>query len=214
MATKKTETKKSPTKAEIEATLTETKDELKDTQNALKEAMALIEELKKQQQPQVIVKSDTNRMSKIKCINLAHNPVNVATRPNAQGRVFTFKEYGQVQFIKYDDLLDIVSSYPNTIESGLIYIADKDFCEEQGIYNEGNVYTPEIMDRIVYLRDENDVDLLIGMSKPLLESTIVEIVKLYHKGEEMEANKLARIKKELGYDIEKMSEDVVDFAND
>ena len=211
MATKKT----TPTKAEIEETLNETKDELKDTKNALKEAMALIEELKKQQTPQVIVQSDNRRAtSKIKCINLAHNPVNVSTQPHAQGRVFTFNEYGQAHYIKYDDLLDVISSYPNTIDSGMIYIADKDFCEEQGISNECNVYTKDIMDKIVYLRDDNDVELLCGMSAPLLESTINEIVKLYHAGEEMEANKLARIKKELGYDIDKMSESIVDVAND
>jgi hypothetical protein len=57
------------------------------------------------------------------------------------------------------------------------------------------------MDEIVYLREDKDVDLLIGMDKALLESTIVEIARLYHAGEAMEPNKLARIKKELGYDI-------------
>ena len=46
------------------------------------------------------------------------------------------------------------------------------------------------------------------MSKPLLESTIREIAELYNKGEEMEANKLERIKKELGFDIVKLADDI------
>jgi hypothetical protein len=138
--------------------------------------------------------------------------VNVATQPNAQGRVFTFKEYGQAQFIRYDDLLDIISSYPNTMKSGMIYVADKAFCDEQGLYDDSDViYTKELMDEIVYLREDKDVDLLAGMDKALLESTLVEIARLYHAGEAMEANKLARIKNELGYDIAKMADDMKIF---
>ena len=125
------------------------------------------------------------------------------------GRVFTFNEYGQAHFIKYDDLLDIISSYPNTIESGLVYIANKDFCVEQGIYEDiTQIYTKDMVDKIVYLRDDTDVDLLCNMSKPLLETTIMEIARLYNMGEEMEPNKLARIKNELGYDITELAKDV------
>lgn len=210
MATNKTKaaekpaTKKTQTKADIE-------NELKSTQEALKEAMSLIKELKEQANavPQVVVQQKNPKTSKIKCINLAHNPLNVSTEPDGQGRTYTFSEYGQVQFIKYDDLLDIISAYPNTMQSGMVYIADKDFCEEQGLYDDVQiVYTKDIMDELVYLRTDKDVDLLCGMNKNLLESTIMEIARLYHNGESMEANKLATIKKNLGYDIVKMSEDL------
>jgi hypothetical protein len=201
-----TTNKKAPTKADIEK-------ELADTKSALDEALALIKELKANPvTPQVVVQQNNPKISKIKCINLAHNPVNVATQPNAQGRVFTFKEYGQAQFIRYDDLLDIISSYPNTMKSGIIYVADKAFCDEQGLYDDSKViYTKELMDEIVYLREDKDVDLLAGMDKALLESTLVEIARLYHAGEAMEANKLARIKNELGYDIAKMADDMKIF---
>ena len=216
---------KAPTKAEIENELKNVKNSLKqneealkekenvlqETQNALKDAMELIQQLKEQvnQQPQVVVQNDNKAMSKIKCINIAHNPVNIATMPNGQGRVFTFREYGQVQYIRYDELLDIISAYPNTMESGIIYIADRNFCKEQGLYNDDDViYTKEVMDKIVYLREDIDVDMLCNMSKPLLESTIREIAELYNKGEEMEANKLERIKKELGFDIVKLADDI------
>ena len=197
-------TTKAPTKAEIEK-------ELKETKNALQEAMELINQLKGQinQPQQIVVQSDKRANAKIKCINIAHHPVNISTFPNGQGRVFEFKEYGQVQYIRQDDLLDIISSYPRTRESGLIDVADKDFCDEQNLYeNEEVVYTKELMDKLVYLREDVDVDLLCGMSKPLLESTIREIAQLYNQGEYMEPNKLERIKKDLGYDIAKIADDI------
>ena len=65
-----------------------------------------------------------------------------------------------------------------------------------------------MVDKIVYLRDDTDVDLLCNMSKPLLETTIMEIARLYNMGEEMEPNKLARIKNELGYDITELAKDI------
>lgn len=197
-------TTEAPTKAEIEK-------ELKETKNALQEAMELINQLKGQinQPQQIVVQSDKRANAKIKCINIAHHPVNISTFPNGQGRVFEFKEYGQVQYIRQDDLLDIISSYPRTMESGLIYVADKDFCDEQNLYeNEEVIYTKELMDKLVYLREDVDVDLLCGMSKPLLESTIREIAQLYNQGEYMEPNKLERIKKDLGYDIAKIADDI------
>lgn len=205
-------TTKTPTKAQIEGELQETKEALKETQNALQESMALIQELKaqiNQQPPQVVVQNDKRSSSRIKCVSIAHFPVNVSTLPSGQGRVFTFNEYGQAHYIKHDDLLDIISSYPKTMESGIIYIADRDFCEEQGLYEDSSkIYTKEVMDKLVYLRDEADVDMLCGMSKELAESTIREIAKLYNQGEYIEPNKLERIKKEIGYDIVKIASDI------
>ena len=205
MAEKKT-TAKSPTKQDIQKELDETK-------TALKDAMDLIAQMKEQmaQQPQVTVVNATERRpnAKLKCINLYHGHLNVSTRPDGRGRVYEFKEYGQVQYIKYDDMLDIISSYPNTIASGLLYIVDKDFCDEQGVYEDmDKIYTKEMLDKLVYLREDMDVELLKGMSKPMLENVIMEIARLYNANEEMEPNKLAEIKKDLGYDIIKIAKDI------
>ena len=202
------------TKAELQDNLKEAKAELKETKDALKDAMSLIEDMKKklEEQPQVtVVQQPVERRtnSKIRCISLSYDPLNVSTLPNGQGRVFTFKNYGQSMYIKYDDMLDILSAYPNTIESGLLYITDKEFCEEQGVYDDmDKIYTKDILDKVVYLRRDVDVELLQGMSKPLLESTIRKIAELYNANEAMEANKLAAIKETLDYDIVKIAEDI------
>ena len=223
MAEKETKKKNNNTvtKAVLQENLDSAKDELKEvrselseTKNALNDAMSVIAEMKKklEEQPQVtVVQQSEGRRgnSKIKCMSLCYEPVNIATMPHGQGRVFEFREYGQTIYIKYDDMLDVISSYPNTIGSGLIYIADKEFCEEQGIYDDMNqVYTKELLDKIVRLHDDVDVELLSGMSKPLLESTVRKIAELYNANEFYEPNKLARIKKDLGYDIIQIAEDI------
>ena len=202
----KTTTTKAPTKQDIQNELNETKD-------ALKEAMELIAQLKEQVQatPQVTVvqQQDKRPNAKIKCISLSHCPLNVATRPNAHGRVFEFKDYGQAIYIKYDELLDIISSYPNTMASGLLYITDKEFCEEQGLYDDmGKVYTKDMIDEIVRMRDDIDVELLGGMSKDMLEDVIMEIAKRYNAHEEIEANKIAEIKKRYNYDIVEIADKI------
>ena len=202
------------TKAVLEENLKETKEELKETKTALKDAMTLIEDMKKklEEQPQVtVVQQPTEKRpnSKIKCISLSYDQLNVSTLPNWQGILYSFNSYGQAPFIKYDDMLDINSSYPNTIASGLLYITDKEFCEEQGVYEDmENIYTKEMLDKVVYLRGDIDVELLQGMKKPLLESTVRKIAELYNANERMEANKLDEIKRTLGYDIVKIAEDI------
>ena len=169
MAEKKA-TAKAPTKQDIQKELDETK-------NALKDAMDLIAQMKEQmkQQPQVTVVNTTEKRpnAKLKCINLYHGHLNVSTRPDGRGRVYEFKEYGQVQYIKYDDMLDIISSYPNTMASGLLYIADKDFCDEQNVYEDmDKVYTKEMLDKeeydaiIIAVGSEPIVPNLPGIDKP------------------------------------------------
>lgn len=159
---------------------------------------------------QDVVQNDNNfGIKKIKCINLMHNPLNISTEPNGMGRVYSFKNYGDSRMIKFDDIADIVASYPNTMEGGLCYICDPNAVEALGLSEEyKNIYNKEIMDRIVWLREESDVDLFIGMDKNLQESTSIEIAKLINSNERMDYNYLRRIKDECGIDIEGIAKEL------
>ena len=159
---------------------------------------------------QDVVQNDNNfGIKKIKCINLMHNPLNISTEPNGMGRVYSFKNYGDSRMIKFDDIADIVASYPNTMEGGLCYICDSKAVEALGLSEEyKNIYNKEIMDRIVWLREESDVDLFIGMDKNLQESTSIEIAKLINSNERMDYNYLRRIKDECGIDIEGIAKEL------
>ena len=64
------------------------------------------------------------------------NPLNISTEPNGGGRTYSFKNYGDSRLIKFDDLSDIVASYPYTMEHGLAYICDKETVKELGLEEE------------------------------------------------------------------------------
>ena len=185
----------------------------------IKQLMAKIEEQNKamaelqskvNNQPTFVVQQD-NGMSgkKIKCVNLMHGIVNVSTEPNGQGRLYMFEKYGDYNMIKYDDLSDIVASYPYTMEHGLIYICDRDAVEALGLTDEyEHLYTKEVMDKLVYLREQADVDIFIGMEKNMQESTAVEIAKMMNANERMDYNYLREIKDKTGLDIEEIAKEL------
>ena len=165
--------------------------------------------------PQTVIvdQSQSNAMhgKKIKCINLMHCAVNVSTEPNGQGRVFTFDKYGSYKMIKFDDLSDIVSSYPYTMEHGLIYICDKMAVEELGLSDEySKLYTKEIIDKMIYLREQTDVDMFLGMEKNMQESTAMEIARKIYANERVDRNFIFDIKEKTGIDIDLLVQELKD----
>lgn len=194
----------------------ETKQENQD--EIIKQLMAQIEaqnkmmaELQKKVDSQptyVVPKENKLGTEKIKVINLMHNELNLSTEPNGQGRVFNFEKYGDSRLIRFDELADIVSTYPNTMENGFAYICSQEAVEALGLKEEyEKIYTKEMMDRIPYLREESDVELFIGMNKALQESTASEIARLINANERMDYNYLRRIKDECGIDIEELAKE-------
>ena len=170
-------------------------------------------QINNQAQPDTIIQQ-TNSMSskKVKVINLMHNPLNISTEPNGKGRIYSFKNYGESKLIKYDDLVEIISSYPNTMESGVAYICDKEAVEALGLADEyEHLFDKTIMDRIVWLREETDLDLFLGMNKKLQESTAVEIAKLLNANERIDLNYIRAIKDKAGIDIEQIAQNLKDM---
>ena len=64
------------------------------------------------------------------------------------------------------------------------------------------------MDRVVYLREQSDVDIFLGMEKNMQESTAMEIAKLMNLNERMDYNYLREIKEKTGIDIEQIAKDL------
>lgn len=137
------------------------------------------------------------------------NPINVSTEPDGQGRVFTFENYGDSKLISFDNLSDIVSSYPYTMENGFIYIANKEAVDKLDLTDAyTNIYDKETMDKIALLREETDVDLFIGMEENLRESVAIEIARNILANETIDYNHLKRIEKEVGINIEQIAKDI------
>lgn len=161
-------------------------------------------------QPQVIIqKEQTSGARKIKCINMMENELNVSTKPDGKGVVYTFPGFRSSWNIKFDELSDIVAAYPNTMQKGILYIADKQAVEELSLsdYYE-DILKPEVVEELVYLREDGDVELFISMESNLQAQTAVKIAKLINNGEKMDYNKLRRIKDAIGIDLEEVAKEL------
>ena len=148
------------------------------------------EQINNQPQP-TIIQQTNNGLSgkKVKVVNLMHNTLNISTEPRGMGRVYTFKEYGDSRLIKYDDLADIVASYPRTMEGGFAYICDKEVVESLGLADDyQKLFDKETMDRIVKLQDESDLELFLGMDIKLQESTATKIAQRINANEKVDYN--------------------------
>lgn len=212
----KTEEIKVVSEKPTESLKTEAEIELEQTKKMLAEMQEQMAKMQEQMaaKTEVVVKQMPLRSNdKIKCISLSPNPVNVSTQPNNRGKKFTFEKYGSSWSIRRGDLEDIVSSYENTMKSGLIYVCDRDFIEEQGLdeYYNNSLYSKELLDKLVYLREDADVEMFLNMSKQLQEATAVRIARLFKMNEHYEPNVLARIKTEAGFDIEQMAQEYVEM---
>jgi hypothetical protein len=67
------------------------------------------------------------------------------------------------------------------------------------------LFTKDVIDKIVYLREESDVDMFLGMESHLQESTALEIAKLMNANERMDYNYLRTIKEKTGIDVEEIA---------
>lgn len=182
----------------------------------LEEQNAKMAEMQKQiensNKPQTVVVNNENanmRSKKVKVVNLMQNALNISTEPNGSGRVFTFNKYGDSKLIKFDDLADIVAAYPYTMEHGLAYICDKEVVEELGLSDEyAKLFDKERMDKVVWLREESDLDLFLGMDINLQESAAKRIAELINANERMDYNYLRTIKEKTGIDIEEIAREL------
>lgn len=219
--TKKTTSRTKKTTVEPTNT-TETNSTTADTNDIIAQLKAQIEAQNKQMaelqeqinaKQSVIIQStnETDKFAtkKIKCINLMHNPVNISTEANGSGKVYTFEKYGDTRLIRFDEIADIVSAYPNTMEKGYIYIANKEAVEALGLTEDyEKVYDKETMDKLIMLREEVDLELFLGLDDNLMESAVVEVAKRINTNEQIDYNYLARIKAETKYDILTIAEDL------
>lgn len=183
-------------------------EELKATLKQMQEQMVQMQKM--MQAPQVqIVKEVGSSGKKVKLISLMHNEINVATNSDGTGTVKTFEKYGDVRLVKFDDLSDMVSSYPYTFSHGLIYIADSDVVNELGLAEEyAHIYDKKTVDKITRLEDDVDVDMFIGMEKNMRESVAIDMAKKINDGVKYDLNKLRDIKEKCGIDVEEMARNI------
>ena len=200
---------------EVEPTINDRDDLIQQLMAQIAEQNAKMAEMQAQinnnKSTTIIQQANSFNSKKIKVVNLMCNPLNISTEPNGEGRVYAFKEYGDTKLIKYDDLVEIVSSYPNTMEKGYAYICDKDAVESLGLTEEyKSLFDKDTMDKVIWLRNETDLELFLGMDDYLQESVAVKIAEKINANERIDYNYLRTIKDKTGIDIEAIAQDLKD----
>lgn len=207
-ATTKTEkTEKVAEPKTVDAEKEDLKEQNKQMAEMLKQMQAQIEQLKAESNKVQVIQTVGSSGKKVKVINLAHCPVSVSTEGDGQGIVKTFNKYGDVLTIKFDVLSDMVANYQNTFSRGYLRILDKDVVDELSLTDEyEELYTKEMIDEIINLQTDGAVDLFINMDDTLRETTARTIAMNLKNGQVYDFNRLHRIEKETGINIEKLSE--------
>jgi len=207
-ATTKTEkTEKVAEHETVDAEKEGLKEQNKQMAEMLKQMQAQIEQLKAESNKVQVIQTVGSSGKKVKVINLAHCPVSVSTEGDGQGIVKTFNKYGDVLTIKFDVLSDMVANYQNTFSRGYLRILDKDVVDELSLTDEyEELYTKEMIDEIINLQTDGSVDLFINMDDTLRETTARTIAMNLKNGQVYDFNRLHRIEKETGIDIEQLSE--------
>lgn len=207
-ATTKTEkTEKVAEPETVDAEKEDLKEQNKQMAEMLKQMQAQIEQLKAESNKVQVIQTVGSSGKKVKVINLAHCPVSVSTEGDGQGIVKTFNKYGDVLTIKFDVLSDMVANYQNTFSRGYLRILDKDVVDELSLTDEyEELYTKEMIDEIINLQTDGAVDLFINMDDTLRETTARTIAMNLKNGQVYDFNRLHRIEKETGINIEKLSE--------
>lgn len=207
-ATTKTEKTEKVTEPEtVDAEKEDLKEQNKQMAEMLKQMQAQIEQLKAESNKVQVIQTVGSSGKKVKVINLTHCPVSVSTEGDGQGIVKTFNKYGDVLTIKFDVLSDMVANYQNTFSRGYLRILDKDVVDELSLTDEyEELYTKEMIDEIINLQTDGAVDLFINMDDTLRETTARTIAMNLKNGQVYDFNRLHRIEKETGINIEQLSE--------
>lgn len=207
-ATTKTEkTEKASEPKTVDTEKEDLKEQNKQMAEMLKQMQAQIEQLKAESNKVQVIQTVGSSGKKVKVINLTHCPVSVSTEGDGQGIVKTFNKYGDVLTIKFDVLSDMVANYQNTFSRGYLRILDKDVVDELSLTDEyEELYTKEMIDEIINLQTDGAVDLFVNMDDTLRETTARTIAMNLKNGQVYDFNRLHRIQKETGIDIEKLSE--------
>lgn len=205
--TKTEKTEKVAESKTVDAEKEDLKEQNKQMAEMLKQMQAQIEQLKAESNKVQVIQTVGSSGKKVKVINLAHCPVSVSTEGDGQGIVKTFNKYGDVLTIKFDVLSDMVANYQNTFSRGYLRILDKDVVDELSLTDEyEELYTKEMIDEIINLQTDGAVDLFVNMDDTLRETTARTIAMNLKNGQVYDFNRLHRIEKETGINIEQLSE--------
>ena len=191
-------------------TTVEKKDKELEKQNAelldlIKSMKEEINNLKSQQsiQPQVIVQQSANNdlTRTVKVTSLIGNTYFLSTQPNGRGATFRFNNYGDSLNIKFTEMQSILQIYGRQFEEGYAILGSKKDYEDLGIgYVYDMVLTKDAFDKLLQLKSEDDVDIILGFSDEMLDNVLRIIAERINNGANYDMNIINKLQKETDLD--------------
>lgn len=179
-------------------------DELKKENAELKEQMASILSMLKEKDNDKAdapnnVDSDSDRyefveinpLQQIRVVSLSDGGVTLCTERFGKGKSFRFDKFGHFRPITYSDLQDIISANRELIESGVVYICNKDVIK--------NNYLTECYQKFLDVKtieniltfDEDTIrNMIANTTVPIQETVISIVVDKIVNGEYVDMNKV------------------------
>ncbi len=214
-------------KVEVEKTL-ETKEPEVKLEVGTSELMKMINELKekinsmeteKSKDKNIPVSNEEkiNSDDYIKVMSLNPYELNLTTERNGRGKIFSFKDFGEVKNILYGDLVLIVETHGSFLNQGRFVILDRRVIRRHGLDESyGKLLTKENFEAILDGRlsdnssgNQSDaVKLFEGANDVQREAVSRIFVDKILAGEDVDLNFLYRLKRIIGYSIVEKAEGI------
>lgn len=184
---------------------------LAEANKAMQEMQAKMLEMQRQMNgstPNVVVQSDSNLTRTVKVISMLASTYVLRTNadPRERGRSYVFEKFGDVQNIRFTDMVDIVNNYTSQFEKGWAILTSKKDYDDLGIgdfYN--NILTKEQIENLICLSNDESVDIILDMDKETQEKIAELIAEKMNSGYAYDLNRIRELRDE-GLEIEEIAE--------
>lgn len=145
----------------------------------------------------------------VKIMSLVPFGLNLSTRERGQGKTFKFSSFGEVKNVLYQDLLDIMETHRNFMESGYFFILNPKVVRIQGLNDLYNrILTKEKIEQI--LTGAKDYMEVFNACNDSQKNVIVEMIvdKLFKEPESIDLNVVDKISRVSGRNIQARVDDL------
>ncbi len=146
--------------------------------------------------------------SYIEVMSLVPHKLNLSTEELGRGRRFSFKRFGEIKRILYNDLASILEHYHSFMENGLFYILDKRVIRKHGLDDVyAKILDKETIEKVLACESPTVVKLYEGASKDqraVIDQMLIDKLK---SGEDLDLNFVSKIGRIAEKDFVKLTED-------
>ncbi|GIU69821.1 MAG: hypothetical protein KatS3mg002_1057 [Candidatus Woesearchaeota archaeon] len=147
----------------------------------------------------------------IKVISLTAWNLSLSTKGYGKGKIYTFREFGEMKRIPYADLIEIMESHPEFLREGHFYIANDAVIKKHGLQE----YYKHILDKekIEQIVRGMNPDLCISLYKSATDSQKEVIItllveRIVNNPDNVNMNFVEKMTKITGIDIAERARDI------